>query len=274
MRILLFILTIAISCTMSYGQTEYTMKGYLRTDDQEKFDYKLVFSVSGNTIRGHSVTKLPEGYDMQAKINGHFDPQSHTLTFKEAPMPNMPKIENACYFNVKLTYKTEENHYSFSGTFAGKDINSAKCEQGTVTFEVPMANASIFETKPKRDTPAAAGLQHDSEMKITATNSKEFEWHTDSCIIEIWDGEVVDGDVITLLVNGVPAFTNYRLAAAKRRLRLFLPQKVNTISILAENEGSAPPNTSQITIVDGGLQYSMTSRLKNGEKANIVLRKK
>ena len=103
---------------------------------------------------------------------------------------------------------------------------------------------------------------------------KTLSWQTDSCTIEVWDGGVIDGDVISVLLNDKPVLTNYSLVKAKKQLRFPVTKTVNIVTIVAEDEGVNPPNTAEIILRDGDTIYKITAYNKKGAKAQIVLRRK
>ncbi len=259
----------------------HIMYGYVHLKDGPDCKYKVVFTLTGNTIRGYSITSN-YGVDMKAAINGTFNRKKQTVDFIESKLAETPLL-SPCYFDVKLTWKVSRGHYIFTGTFTGRNEDNKKCDDGTVTFDVPETQDLLYATKqpkPKKPEPkkqeAVPEPENESHeiIKVTAEMPKEFQWRTDSCILEIWDGEFADGDVVTVLLNGEPVLTNYELIKARKRMVLPLHPKNNTLEIIAETEGKAPPNTSQILLSDGNRSYSLLSRLKTGETATIVMKKK
>lgn len=78
---------------------------------------------------------------------------------------------------------------------------------------------------------------------------------------KVWDSGTIDGDIITLSVNGVKVLTNYTLTANKRSIDVTLDNfGYNHVLLFAHNEGSLPPNTAAISIVNA-----------NGVEKNLVL---
>jgi len=94
------------------------------------------------------------------------------------------------------------------------------------------------------------------------------------CVIEVWDGGVVDGDVITVLYNDAPLLTNYMLEKAHKQLRIPITKKKSTVTVIAIDEGANPPNTADILLIDGVLRYKITAYNSKGKKAVIILNKK
>ena len=69
--------------------------------------------------------------------------------------------------------------------------------------------------------------------------------------IKIWDNERVDGDVVSLNLNGTWILKNYRLKKRTKNIVIDLPEDSNELILYAENLGKMPPNTASISIWDG-----------------------
>lgn len=79
----------------------------------------------------------------------------------------------------------------------------------------------------------------------------EFAISTDSITIEVWDNNEVDGDIISLNVNGKWLLRHYALTQEHWKISLPLVRKETLLILHAENLGSIPPNTAAISIHDG-----------------------
>lgn len=76
----------------------------------------------------------------------------------------------------------------------------------------------------------------------------------------VWDSGSIDGDIVSLYVNGKEILSQYTLTGTKKSIPVTLSNLgYNYILLYAHNEGSLPPNTCAVSIDDG-----------NGEK-NLVL---
>ena len=110
--------------------------------------------------------------------------------------------------------------------------------------------------------------------KITANIEKTYNWHSDTVVLDIWDGGSQDGDKITLLYNGKALLTHYLLVKEKKQLHIPLSgSNINTITILAENEGLEPPNTASLMLTDGQIRYSILAYNNKGQQAVIRIQK-
>lgn len=262
-------------------QKEYKLNGYVYIKDGPACRYDVVFTASGRSITGYSITMQPDGRALNARINGSIDRKNQTLSFVETKMPLVTPAAD-CMFNVLLSYRLTNGGYLFAGSFTGKNSTGDFCDEGTVKLEIKKEAARIFRQENPKKKPAikqvitpTVDIEQPPELsKITSAIHKEFEWHTDTCVLEIWDGEVVDGDIVTIRLNGKEVLTGYTLAADKKELILPLRGKINRITIFAENEGKAPPNTSMILLLDGKTQHGVLACIKKGETAQIMISKR
>lgn len=69
--------------------------------------------------------------------------------------------------------------------------------------------------------------------------------------IKIWDDNQVDGDVVSLNLNGTWILKNYELKKEIKELEIDLPEDSNELILFAENLGKMPPNTAAISVWNG-----------------------
>lgn len=68
----------------------------------------------------------------------------------------------------------------------------------------------------------------------------------------VWDSEIIDGDRISLIVDGDTILSDYTLTGTKRAIAHKLDNKgYNYVLLYAHNVGSLPPNTAALSIDDG-----------------------
>lgn len=82
--------------------------------------------------------------------------------------------------------------------------------------------------------------------------------------IKIWDNDKVDGDVVSLNLNGIWILKNYRLKKHSKNIVIDLPEDSNELILYAENLGKIPPNTAAISIWNG--KEEIKSLILNSDK--------
>lgn len=277
-----FLLFVLLPLCLSAKNKEHVLNGKIKVKGGDTYPYQLVFEVSHNTVKGYSITKLPDGTDTKTSITGIIHRGKKGLIISETKLLSAPQKDiTICFVNAILSYRKKGNNYIVSGIFAGKDDKQQECGTGTIEFIQPVTADDLYADEPEEVKPASLSTDTTAKAEtvvgkdqITAGVQKQYDWVTDSCTLEIWDGGVIDGDVISLLVNDEPVLTKFTLAKEKKTLRFPVTKKINTITIVAEEEGLNPPNTAQLIFYDGKEQYRLTAFNKKGEKASVVIKKK
>jgi hypothetical protein len=63
--------------------------------------------------------------------------------------------------------------------------------------------------------------------------------------LKLWDDAEMDGDTVSVLLNGEPALLAHCLQHKPVKLRLDMEYGHNQVQVLAHNEGRIPPNTAR-----------------------------
>jgi len=95
--------------------------------------------------------------------------------------------------------------------------------------------------------------------------------------LAVWDNEKVDGDKISLSLNGKWIIRNYEIIKDKRHFEIELVRgQVNQLVFFAENLGRIPPNTSAINIQYDGYNktHIMRSNMEKSGSINFYLEEK
>lgn len=99
--------------------------------------------------------------------------------------------------------------------------------------------------------------------------------NTRSVQVQFRDDQIEDGDRIKVELNGqvVPGFENYTLTKAGKIATLDMNAGDNELKVTALNEGSLPPNTTEVTIdadkVVSGSDHQLSKGLKTGQSETL-----
>jgi WD40 repeat protein len=99
---------------------------------------------------------------------------------------------------------------------------------------------------------------------------------TETLQIAVWDNERVDGDKISLSLNGKWILRNHEIVKEKYEFEVNLIQnQINQLVFFAENLGSIPPNTSAVNIQYEGYNktHIMRSNLDKSGCINFFIEK-
>jgi hypothetical protein len=284
--------------SLSAQNKEITLNGRIDVSTGESFPYKIVLTESEGMIKGYALT-YKEPNETKAKIQGILDRRNHRISFKETGIVYSHGFHTRaymCLIDATLDYVQGAKGLILKGSITSAEADNTLCTGGTITFSNQEEIQNIFGyheqydtiitmkkkvipdgTKPSDETDGTKIKQEykaGETDKITAGIEKTYDWHSDSVIIDVYDGGNVDGDRITLLFNDKTYLTNYYLVKEKRQLRIPLaPIPINTITIIANNEGSDPPNTANILLADGAQKYSVLAYNLKGQRSTIKLRK-
>ena len=69
--------------------------------------------------------------------------------------------------------------------------------------------------------------------------------------VKVWDRDEIDGDSITLTLNGEIVKQHISLKCHKKTYRIKLEPGDNYLVMYAENLGTTPPNTAAVIIQEG-----------------------
>jgi hypothetical protein len=97
----------------------------------------------------------------------------------------------------------------------------------------------------------------------------------DSLQLSLYDNGVVDGDVVSVYVNGVNVIESVKLTGRAFRKTILAPRtnSILEIKLVAENLGSLPPNTGLMIIQDKDSKYHVNFSADMDTNASIIVRK-
>ncbi len=89
-----------------------------------------------------------------------------------------------------------------------------------------------------------------------------------------WDSGVIDGDIVSLYLNGKIILNQYTLTGSKRKIDVTLDYcGYNYLLLFAHNEGSISPNTAAVSLDDGSGEKSivLSANLSTNGAYDVVL---
>jgi hypothetical protein len=312
-RFLLLCFLLWCSIPVKGQQATYRLRGFMGVQGGESFTYRLELKDSTrNLLSGYAYTYLNEKNDVKAYVVAEVDRSRKTLLLKELHIVHNNYFRSnaiICLVDALLTYSNEEK--SLSGPLITMTAgNGANCSKGSISF----ANAAeleqlfnpsiaaiagtpaqskpqqkpqdvarkpvkiIYDTLP-RSQPKIVLTPGQTEKKtpdnITEGKDKSYHWHSAQIVMELWDGNNVDNDRVTVLFNGNEVLQHYTLSKEKKKLTLPVGgNELNIITIIADNEGADPPNTANIMLWDDAVSYEVIAHNTIGKRALIKIRKK
>ncbi len=130
----------------------------------------------------------------------------------------------------------------------------------------------VKATKEVENSPTAALPYNQRTTKVLQT----FTGASDSLVLHFYDNGVVDGDIISVYVNGQNIVLSARLTEAAVNKTVFVGGIKGPIEILlvAESLGTLPPNTGLLVVYDGTEKYTINFSADLQTNASIIFNKK
>jgi hypothetical protein len=116
-----------------------------------------------------------------------------------------------------------------------------------------------------------------AEIEKRVTKSDQlFYFESDSLLLTLYDNGEVDGDTVTVLMNGNVIFSKVGLTTIANSKTIYITPNMDSVKLVmyAENLGSIPPNTGLLIVNDGEKRYEVRFSADLKTNAAIVLRRK
>lgn len=176
-----------------------------------------------------------------------------------------------CIKSGTLKVRQEAHKYvlegEWSGYIEGFTPESGPCASGSIYLEKPI----LTETFKKQSVAAAKPYEDENKRKVKV--GQVIEVKNEQLRIRVWDNGTVDGDFVTLFLNGERILHNYRVNKVKRGILVKLNQNDNFLILHAEDLGDISPNTVAVSIDDGEREQRIILSSNLRESGAILIKK-
>lgn len=210
---------------------------------------ELQINASDGNVTGDSYHYQDINNYVKKKLKGFYDPELKKIVLQETFVTTY-HIPTRCVICIKkfdLQYSKSENIETLSGNWSGTVLgNGADCAGGDIVLS--RIKESAFKEVP--------------EIKVD----------TGTIRLDFYDNGIIDGDSITVLVNKRVVVTHQMLTAKPITMYVKIDPE-NTfqeVEMIAENEGSIPPNTALVIITAGKRRYRLY--LSSTEEKSAMIR--
>ncbi len=265
--------TVLLSSIVVYSQPTISIWKGTAKQGATTYAYTIqIKKVVKDSIFGTTISSNNSFYS-ETKFRGVLNNNTYKLVETELVKTNYKGKGSVCL--MKLVLKKNNDKLQGSFTSSNKDIQD--CGSGTVNLSLEKEkrnNAVKNLDTPKLNTPVT-----DNRLIVSAVSKSEekakpvpiqqntkinnqrkieqrdiellntFRFKEDSVVIKVYDNGVIDGDVISLIVNGQVVFDKIKLTATP--LSYVLKASSGTqyqVEFYAETLGEIPPNTGLISI--------------------------
>lgn len=222
--------------------------GHLSQSDRDYgFYFELTFSENG---QGTSyIVSEGNGGAANHSLSWILDEDFNTLEFEESAVikktaPEWPWCIKSG--NLKLT-ETNNSHIlggKWSGYIEGFTPETGSCASGTLMIEQPK-----IKTKKELQVPEFQDYVKNEGRKVEV--GRILEVQNSKLKIKVWDNGIVDGDILSLFLNGKQLLKDFRVTKRKYTVNIQLEKKNNFLILHAEDLGKIMPNTVAVSVDDG-----------------------
>lgn len=152
-----------------------------------------------------------------------------------------------------------------------KPVTEIKKEEPPVAIipETEKPKAPVVEKKP-----VVAGAALVNQRKTAPP--QEVNFRSDSLQLALYDNGEIDGDTVSVLLNGEILLTKQGLKASAIKKTIYIAPGTNEVVLVlyAENLGKYAPNTGLLVVYDGEERYQVRFSADLQQNASVIFRRK
>lgn len=259
---------IIMSDTIYYGvydpiQTAAPMLSFA-VQDEERYDHDTVTVVHNGRIVAYDMP-----VEQAMELDGlTLDTGENYIAFFADNYGSLPP--NTANFIVG----TEGNDAQLY-TFDFSNRSNAYATVMVARFQyTPAEEENVADEVEDSDTPAVDEPPEKPQYTGKTAGRRDMrigQWTvpSENIVLEIWDEQLEDGDIISVSVNGAPVIKQVKVTKAGQRFGIALKPGNNRVLFRAENLGRIPPNTAALRITAAG--QGKTFQLSTDFERNNVL---
>ena len=150
-----------------------------------------------------------------------------------------------------------------------------KTEPILVKNEVVAVKNTLPPPPQKKTEPETKALP----VAVSTRKSETIEsiyFTSDSLLLSLYDNGVVDGDTVSVYLNGQVIIDRQMLKVVATKKTIYIPAGTDSLQLVlfAENLGSIPPNTGLLVVHDGEETYQVRFSADMQKNAAVIFRRK
>ncbi|MBS1610481.1 MAG: hypothetical protein JSS70_17330 [Bacteroidetes bacterium] len=225
-----------LTCTAAAQSLNGTWRGKLTQGPGGCFPVYFIemqMKVEGSKVTGSSYHFSDVSNFVKENFEGVYDAKNKTVRILETGVLtfHIPPDCVPCIKTYSLAYERTEKDQKLSGDWGGRMMNSqVACPPGKITLNKEAS--SIF-----------------NEIKVDTGNIR----------LDFYDNAEIDGDTISVTVDNQSVVSHQRLGIKPLtvNVRIDLKKTEHEVVMIAENEGSIPPNTALLMVTAGEKRYRL-----------------
>lgn len=200
---------------------------------------ELQIKMVGDGLYGDSYHYMDVKNYIRKDISGSYDPETKKLLVQEGAVTEQELVDRCsiCIKRFQLTYRKEGTTEFLEGYWTGKlQGTNIDCGTGGTIVLSRIINPTF----------------KDESVPVVKVDTGEIK-------LAFYDNGTIDGDSITVKVNKQVVLSHERLSgkAVTTTVRVTLETPVVTVEMMAENEGSIPPNTALLIVTAPNLYHRL-----------------
>lgn len=223
--------------------------GHLDQADREYgFFYEVILEKGGQGRS--SIVSEESGGTASHSLNWYWDNVRQVITIVEQKVlektdPDWPW----CIKQAELKLEQDDNRQRLSGDWSGfiegYTLRDGACASGKVYLEKPVVKIESQQEIVSQS--AVYEQEHGRKVRV----DRVLQVSSPTIRIRVWDNGTVDGDIVTVFLNGEQLVTKYRVSKHKWSIPVKLSDRENLLIIHADDLGDITPNTVAVSIDDG-----------------------
>jgi hypothetical protein len=216
--------------------------------------------------------KEPENISKQVAVADKKISENKSNTQANNPQPKTQNAESS-----KTTVAVSVSEKNLPKEPITKEVKQTVVKE-TKAGDIKATEAATIAEKPQVKTtePEKAIVIPPAIEKRVNNTIQTVSVASDSLVLSFYDNGVVDGDSISVYVNGENVISKVKLkeAAVKKTIYLASENGETKLTLVAENLGSIPPNTGLLIIQDGTEKYQIRFSADMETNASVIIKKK
>ena len=207
---------------------------------------EMQMKMDGNKLTGSTYHFSDVNNFVKENFEGAYDSKNKTVTISETGVLtfHIPPDCVPCIKKYVLEYIRSEKEQTLGGDWGGRMMNSqTACPPGKITLT--KESSSIF-----------------NEIKVD----------TGEIRLDFYDNAEVDGDTISVTVDGQAVVSHQKLSVKPITVKLNIDptRREHEVVMIAENEGAIPPNTALLIVTAGDKRYRLFLSSDTEQKKVLV----
>lgn len=242
---------------------------------QSDRDYGFYFELEIDTAGLGKSRIVSEGSGGQAwhALQWSFDTRDSTLKFGESKVLSRTEASwKWCIKQSDLRLLRRGGVDSLLGTWSGQI-------EGTTDKAGRCAPGRLYLSRTAPASVEEAGLLYGLQTALleeAGARSLSVQHQIDvsgpDIRLQVWDNGMVDGDVVSLFLNGDKLMNRIGVQKKRHSVQVHLEQDLNLLVVVADDIGTITPNTVAISVYDGQREQILIMNADMKENGGVVVR--